>query len=90
MSKTLDQLGHHIFKYSGHELPMDCDFHAPTKADLGGLLLRAQRSGVIAFGELNCPEVAGETSALLEYHNLGELDVRRPPFNPNISRCVRA
>ena len=48
------------------------------------------RVGVVAFDELNCPEFAGETSALLESLDLSQLDLRRLPFDPYISWFVRS
>jgi hypothetical protein len=71
-------------------LYIDFDLYAPTKAALEALLPRVPRGGVVAFDELNCPEFAGETSALLECLNLNKLDLRRLPFDPYISWFVRA
>ena len=71
-------------------LYIDFDLYAPTKSALESLLPRVPRGGVVAFDELNCPEFAGETSALLESLDLSQLDLRRLPFDPYISWFVRS
>lgn len=71
-------------------LYIDFDLYAPTKAALSALLPRVPRGGVVAFDELNCPEFAGETSALLESLDIRQLDLRRLPIDPYISWFIRA
>lgn len=71
-------------------LYLDFDLYAPTKVALEALLPRIPRGGVIAFDELNCPEFAGETNALLESLDLRQVELRRLPIDPYISWFLRS
>ena len=53
------------------------------------LLPRVVKGGVVAFDELNCPEFAGETKALLEAMDLSEVRLQRLPFDPYISWFIK-
>ena len=70
-------------------LYLDFDLYAPTKAALESLLPRVVKGGVVAFDELNCPEFAGETTALLESLELKSIELRRFPSDPYISYFIR-
>jgi len=70
-------------------LYLDFDLYAPTKVALEALLPRVVKGGVVAFDELNCPEFAGETTALLETLPAGSVELRRFPMDPYISYFIR-
>jgi Macrocin-O-methyltransferase (TylF) len=70
-------------------LYLDFDLYAPTKAALDTLLSRVVKGGVVAFDELNCPEFAGETTALLESLDLRDVQLRRFPMDPYISYFIK-
>jgi hypothetical protein len=70
-------------------LYLDFDLYAPTKAALDALLARVVKGGVVAFDELNCPEFAGETIALLETISADRIELKRFPMDPYISYFIR-
>jgi macrocin-O-methyltransferase TylF-like protien len=70
-------------------LYLDFDIYAPTKVALEKLFPRIVKGGVIAFDELNCPEFAGETTALLESFDLRQVELKRFPFDPYISYFIK-
>ena len=70
-------------------LYLDFDLYEPTKVALEQLYPRVVKGGIVAFDELNCPEFAGETIALLETMDLAEVKLCRFPFDPYVSYFVR-
>jgi hypothetical protein len=70
-------------------LYLDFDLYEPTKVALETLLPRMVKGGVVAFDELNCPEFAGETTALLETLSANSIELRRFPMDPYISYFIR-
>lgn len=70
-------------------LYLDFDIYKPTKAALTHLYSRVCRGGMVAFDELNCPEFPGETAALMESLDLGQVRLRRFPFDPYISYFIK-
>lgn len=70
-------------------LYLDFDLYEPTKVALEALYPRIVKGGVIAFDELNCPEFAGETTALLEQFDLQRVELLRFPHDPYISYFIK-
>lgn len=70
-------------------LYLDFDLYEPTQAALRHLLPRVVKGGVVAFDELNCAEWPGETAALVEALDLGEVRLRRFPMDPYISYFIK-
>lgn len=70
-------------------LYLDFDLYEPTKAALEYLYPRVVGGGIVAFDELNCAEFPGETTALLETVDLGQIRLCRFPFDPYISYFVK-
>ena len=70
-------------------LYLDFDIHAPTAAALEHFLPRVPKGGIVAFDELNCKEFPGETAALLDQMNFGDIQLRRTQLDPHISYFVR-
>lgn len=60
----------------------DFDLYAPTKACLEALQPHLTRGSVLAFDEMNCPELPGETLAVREVLGLSRYALRRDPNNP--------
>ncbi|MCA9319874.1 MAG: class I SAM-dependent methyltransferase [Planctomycetes bacterium] len=69
-------------------LYLDLDLYAPTKAAIEAFVPRMPKGAVIAFDELNMANWPGETTAVLETIGLGELSLRRFPFDPALSYAV--
>lgn len=70
-------------------LYLDFDIYAPTKSALDHLYARIVKGGIVAFDELNCPEFPGETTALLEALDLGQVELRRTVMDPHISYFIK-
>jgi len=70
-------------------LYLDFDIYSPTKVALAQLFPRVVKGGVVAFGELNCAEFAGETTALLESFDLRQIELKRFPWDPYISYFIK-
>ncbi len=70
-------------------LYLDFDIYAPTASALEHLFPRIVKGGIVAFDELNCPEFPGETTALLEFLDLREVELRRTRLDPHISYFVK-
>jgi len=66
-------------------LYLDFDLYEPTAAALEHLYPRVPRGGIIAFDELNCEELPGVTTALLENLDLRNVPLRRFPFDPYVA-----
>jgi hypothetical protein len=66
----------------------DFDIYQPTKTCLEAILPRLTRGSVIAFDELNCLELPGETIAVLETVGLSKYGLRRDPQNPLVSWMI--
>lgn len=60
----------------------DMDLYAPTKTVLEKILPRLVRGSVLAFDEVNCKQIPGETRALNEVIGLNNLRLRRSRFHP--------
>ncbi|MCX6126881.1 MAG: class I SAM-dependent methyltransferase, partial [Proteobacteria bacterium] len=66
-------------------LYLDFDLYKPTMTALKSFVPRIPKGGIIAFDEVNNPQWAGETMALLESLNLNSLRLECLPFEPNVS-----
>lgn len=60
----------------------DMDLYQPTKDVLEKIRPRLVRGSVLAFDELNCKQIPGETRALDEAMGLNNLRLRRSPLHP--------
>ncbi|HRP74300.1 MAG TPA: TylF/MycF/NovP-related O-methyltransferase [Rhodocyclaceae bacterium] len=60
----------------------DMDLYAPTKTVLEKIRPRLVKGSVLAFDELNCRQIPGETRALDETIGLNNLRLRRSPLHP--------
>ncbi len=69
-------------------LHLDVDLYEPTKAALEAFVPRMPKGGIIAFDELNVEIFPGETTAVQEVLGLGQVRIRRFPFDPYVSYCV--
>lgn len=69
-------------------LYLDFDIYAPTKLALERFYNRIPKGGVVVFDELNEEAFPGETIAVMETLGLGNLRIRRFPFEPRISYAV--
>lgn len=69
-------------------LYLDFDIYAPTLLAMERFFPRIPKGGVIVFDELNEEAFPGETIAVMESLKLGDLRVRRFPFEPRISYAV--
>jgi hypothetical protein len=67
---------------------LDFDLYEPTKVALQHFLPRMSRGSVLAFDEVNNRWWPGETQAMLECLDLSKHELRRYPFDPNISYIV--
>jgi hypothetical protein len=70
-------------------LYLDFDIYAPTKLAIERFANRVPKGGLIVFDELNEEAFPGETAAVLETLDIGELRVRRFPFEPRMSYAVK-
>jgi hypothetical protein len=66
----------------------DFDLYRPTRTCLEAILPYVTKGSVIAFDELNCPELPGETLAVREVLGLSRYAIRRDPANPLVSYIV--
>ena len=66
-------------------LYLDFDIYKPTKTALEQFLPRMSKGSIVAFDEVNNPNWAGETEALLGEFNLNEFELKSFHFEPNIS-----
>ncbi|MFZ4712631.1 MAG: TylF/MycF/NovP-related O-methyltransferase [Bacteriovoracaceae bacterium] len=69
-------------------LYLDFDIYEPTVTALKAIVPRMPKGAVIAFDEVNNPDWAGETAALLECLNLSTCQLQCSPIEPNISWIV--
>lgn len=69
-------------------LYLDLDVFEPNKIALEYLIPRIPKGGIIAFDELNCEMMPGETIAVLETIGIRNLRVERFPFDTFISFAV--
>lgn len=70
-------------------LYLDVDLYAPTKAALECLYPRIPKGGIVVFDELNCDKFPGETVAVHELLGIGNLRIRRSPFDTWLSYAVK-
>jgi hypothetical protein len=66
----------------------DFDLYRPTRTCLEAIMPHVTKGTVIAFDELNCPELPGETLAVREVLGLSRYAIRRDPSNPLVSYIV--
>jgi len=64
---------------------LDFDIYEPTVTALNSFLPRMAKGAIIAFDELNNPDWAGETMAVLEHLDLKKYQLECFEFEPNIS-----
>jgi len=69
-------------------LYLDFDLYEPTAKALELFLPRMSKGSVLAFDEINHPLWPGETLALLEKFDLKNLEIRKFPYEINISYVV--
>ncbi|SRR6266511_1391949 len=69
-------------------LYLDVDLYEPTRAAIEAFLPRMPRGAVIAFDELHAEIFPGETQAVVETLGLGQLRLRRFPYEPYVSYAV--
>jgi len=69
-------------------LYLDFDLYEPTKLALELFLPRMPKGAVLAFDEINHPLWPGETLALLETFDLNHYEVRKFPYEINMSYIV--
>lgn len=67
---------------------LDFDLYEPTRAAIEHLVPRMPRGSIIAFDELDNPIWPGETLALVETLGVGNLRIRRFPFDPYIGYAI--
>jgi hypothetical protein len=70
-------------------LYLDFDIYEPTKLVLSRLMQRVPKGGVVAFDQLNHRSFPGETAALLDVLDIGEIEIKRVPFCSRVSYFVR-
>jgi hypothetical protein len=70
-------------------LYLDVDLYEPTKVAIGAFYDRMPKGGVIVFDELNCDKFPGETLAVHEAIGIGNLRIRRSPFDTWMSYAVK-
>ncbi len=70
-------------------LYLDVDLYAPTKQAIESLYPRIPRGGMIVFDELNCDKFPGETVAVHELLGIGNLRIRRSPFDTWLSYAIK-
>lgn len=70
-------------------LYLDVDLYAPTKTALECLYTRMPRGGIVVFDELNCEKFPGETVAVHELLGIGNLRIRRSPFDTWLSYAIK-
>ena len=70
-------------------LYLDLDLFEPTRFVLQRLMNRVPKGGIVAFDELNHSSFPGETAALLDVLDVGQIEIRRVPFCSRISYFVR-
>src|SRR5690606_33717297 len=66
----------------------DFDLFTPTRDCLQAILPHLTKGSVLAFDELNMPELPGETLAVKEVLGLSRYAIRRDPSNPLASWLV--
>lgn len=71
-------------------LYLDIDLYEPTLTALQHFYPLMPKGGIVVFDELNCDKFPGETVALKEYLGLGNLQIRRSPFDTWIAYAVKS
>ena len=66
-------------------LYLDFDIYEPTLVALEHFVPRMPKGAIIAFDEINNPQWAGETVALMEHFNLNEIAISGFPYDPHLS-----
>lgn len=69
-------------------LYLDFDIYEPTKKALEVFLPRMPKGSILAFDEINHPFWPGETLALLEELNINKFQIKKFPFEINMSYIV--
>ena len=70
-------------------LYLDVDIYAPTKTALECLYDRMPKGAILVFDELNCDKFPGETVAVHELLGIGNLRIRRSPFDTWMSYAIK-
>lgn len=71
-------------------LYLDIDLYDPTLVALKHLYPLMPKGAVVVFDELNCDKFPGETAAVKQYLGIGNLEIKRSPFDTWISYAVKA
>jgi hypothetical protein len=69
-------------------LYLDFDLYEPTKKALELFLPRMPKGSILGFDEINNPDWPGETLALLDSLNIGQLRIEKMPHEPNMAFIV--
>lgn len=69
-------------------LNLDCNAYDPTAAAIETFLPRMPKGAVIVFDEINADTCPGETEAVMEKIGLGNLTIRRHPWDSYLSWAV--
>ena len=67
---------------------LDLGIYDATKKVLEALKPRLVKGSVLVFDEINCPEMPGETTALIEVLGLGTHRIERSKFTPDRSFLI--
>jgi len=70
-------------------LYLDVDLYAPTKVAIECLYDRMPKGAILVFDELNCDKFPGETVAVHELLGIGNLRIRRSPFDTWMSYAIK-
>lgn len=62
---------------------LDLGIYDATKRTLENLMPRLVKGSVIVFDEINCPEMPGETVALMEVFGLNKYRIERSQYTPD-------
>ena len=70
-------------------LYLDVDLYDPTLCALEHLWPRIPKGGIVVFDELNCDKFPGETIAVHEKLGIGNLRIKRSPYDTWFSYAVK-
>ncbi len=83
-SAYLDENPHTVVRL----LNLDCNTYEATAAAIDAFHPRMPKGAVIVFDEINAPTCPGETVAVMEKIGLGDLTIRRHPWDSYLSWAV--
>jgi len=69
-------------------LYLDFDIYEPTKKAIELFLPRMPKGAILAFDEINHPLWPGETLALLETMNINNYQIKKFPYEINMSYII--